>query len=88
VATSLSTAGETVGLGVGLGDALGSTKDGIAIPISPTRMTRPAPKSTAAVTALANPTAPIRSSACFTALSNDISTAPQRVGAAYPARQG
>ena len=86
VAISLSTAGETVGLGDELGDGLGCEKDGNATPRSPTRMSRPSPKSTSAVTTLASPTAPIRSSACFTALSNDRSRAPQRVGAAYPAR--
>jgi hypothetical protein len=86
VAMSLNTAGEMVGLGDGLGDALGREKDGMAMPRSPVRMTRPTAKSTTAVKALASPTAPIRSSACFTALSNDISAAPQRVRAAYPAR--
>ena len=86
VAMSLNTAGDTVGLGEGLGDAVGWDKDGKAMPRSPIRITRPTVKSTTAVTALASPTAPIRSSACFTALSNDISLAPQRVEAAYPAR--
>ena len=86
VAMSLNTAGEMVGVGDGLGDALGCDGDGNAKPRSPTRMNRPRPSNTTAVTALAIPTAPIRSSACLTALSNDILTAAQRVPAAYPAR--
>src|SRR5438093_613452 len=85
VAMSLKTAGDTVGVGVRTGDAPGCAKDGIAMPRSPTRMTLPIPKSTTAVTALASPTAPIRSSACLTAISNAIPWASQRVGAAYPA---
>jgi hypothetical protein len=49
-------------------------------------MTRPRAKSTTAVTTLASATAPIRNSACFTAISNGLPRASERVGPAYPAR--
>src|SRR5438093_10419441 len=86
VAISLRTAGDTVGRGDWLADAPGWEKDGNAMPRSPMRMTLPTPRRTTAVRPLANPTAPIRSSACFTRLSNGAWRASQRVRSAYPAR--
>src|SRR5258705_7510 len=74
-ATSLSTAGEMLGLG----KALGCDSCGIARPRSPRRMSRPTPRSTTAARALANPTAPIRSSACLTTKSNEDGKASKRV---------
>ena len=85
VAVSLNTAGDGVRLGVGVAAAVGCGNEGMAMPRSPTRMTRPMPKSAMAVIPLAAATAPIRSSACLTTLSNDRFGGSQWVGPAYPA---
>ena len=86
VAISLSTAGCEVGFGVGVAGAPGGAITGIAMPRSPIRTILPTPKSTNAVMLLATATAAIRSSACFTAISNGALGASERVGPAYPAR--